>query len=331
MADNYRAFVVEKSGDGVTASLRERTLDDLPEGEVTIRVAWSGVNFKDGLATLAKGGVVRRYPLVIGIDLAGTVVQSRDSRFKEGDEVLVTGFDTGVAHDGGYAEMARVPAGWVVKRPHGLTLRETMALGTAGFTAALAIRRLEENGLKPDAGPVLVTGATGGVGSVAVSMLANLGFEVSASTGKADQSDYLKTLGAKAVLSREEVSAAPKPLGAATWAGAVDQVGGGTLAWVLSTMAYRGAVACTGLTGGIKYESTVLPLILRGVSVLGIDSVMCPMSERPALWERMAGELKPKHLADDIAREVGLDELPGVLAAILEGKVRGRTVVRVGG
>jgi len=330
MAETYRAFVADKAGDEVTTRIVARPLGDLPAGDLTIRVAWSDVNYKDGLATQPKSGVVRQYPLVLGIDLAGTVTESRDFRFKEGDEVIVTGFDTGVAHDGGYAEYARVPADWVLKRPEGLSLREAMAFGTAGFTAALAIRRMEENGLAPGNGPVLVTGATGGVGSMAVGMLANLGYEITGSTGKADQADYLKSIGAAAVMSREEVSAEAKPLGKTMWAGAIDQVGGATLSWVMSTMAYRGILACTGLTGGPKYTSTVLPLILRGVSVLGIDSVFCPMSERPALWQRMAGELKPKHLSDSIAHEVALDDLPAVLGEILKGKVRGRTLVRIG-
>lgn len=327
MADTFKAYRVEKDGDDVTHGLVEQAMDQLPEGEVTIRVAFSSVNYKDGLATKAKGGVVQKYPLTIGIDMAGTVTESTDGRFKEGDEVLVTGFDTGVKHDGGYAEYARVPADWVVKRPDGLTLHETMLFGTAGFTAALAIRRLEENGVTPESGPVLVTGATGGVGSMAVSMLANLGYEVAASTGKKSEHDYLNLLGASQILSREEVSEEGRPLGKATWAGAIDQVGGTTLAWLMSTMQYRGAIACTGLTGGFGYSSTVLPLLLRGVSVLGVDSVFCPMAERPALWERMAGPLKPKHLDDLIARKLPLDELPGTLSGILRGDLRGRTVV----
>jgi putative YhdH/YhfP family quinone oxidoreductase len=329
MADSYRAFVVEKDGDQVNAHLTERPLASLPEGDVTIRVAWSSVNYKDGLATLAAGGVVRNYPLVIGIDLAGTVAESADARFKPGDAVLVTGYDTGVAHDGGYAEMARVPADWVVPLPKGLSAREAMIFGTAGFTAALAIQRLEHNGVKPDSGEVLVTGATGGVGSIAVAMLAGLGYRVAASTGKESEHDYLKALGASRILSRDEVSAEARPIGKATWAGAVDQVGGSTLAWVLSTMAYRGCVACTGLTGGPRYSTTVLPLILRGVSVLGVDSVMCPMDERLALWQRMAGDLKPAHLDDMIARETDLDGLADVLKTILKGGVRGRTVVKI--
>lgn len=330
MADTYKAFVVDKQGDDVTTSLVERSLDDLPDGEVTIRVAFSSVNYKDGLATLAKGGVARTYPLVPGIDLAGTVTDSSDARFKAGDEVLITGFDLGVAHDGGFAEMARVPADWIVKKPDGLTLRDCMLFGTAGFTAGLAVQALEGIGVTPDKGPVLVTGATGGVGSVAVSMLANLGFEVAASTGKDSEHAYLKSLGASEILSRDEVSAESRPLDKGRFAGAIDQVGGSTLAWLMAHMNYRGAIACTGLTGGVAFKSTVLPLLLRGVSVLGIDSVMCPMAERPPLWDRMATDLRPNHLADEIAVETDLDGLSDVLATILKGGVRGRTVVNLG-
>jgi len=330
MAQSYRAFVVEQAGEEVKTGVVERPLDQLAEGEVTIRVAYSSVNYKDGLATLAKGGVVRRYPLVPGIDLAGTVTHSRDPRFREGDQVLVTGYDLGVAHDGGFAEFARVPVSWAVKLPRGLSPREAMAYGTAGFTAALAIRRLEDNGLKPAGGPILVTGASGGVGSLALAMLAKLGYTVAASTGKTGEHDYLKKLGANQILSRDEVSAEGRPLGQPMWAGAIDQVGGTTLAWVLSTMAYRGLVAATGLTGGAKLPTTVLPFILRGVSLLGVDSVMCPMTERIEIWQRLAGPLKPARLGDLIAHETTLEDLPKVLASILKGGVRGRTIVKIG-
>jgi acrylyl-CoA reductase (NADPH) len=329
MAETYRALVVDKDDNGVSLALQEREAADLPEGEVTIRVAYSSVNYKDGLATLAKGGVARKHPLVPGIDLAGTVESSSDSRFSAGDEVLITGFDLGVAHDGGFAELARVPGDWIVPKPDGLSLRECMAFGTAGFTAALAIRELEARGLTPDKGPVLVTGATGGVGSLAVSMLARLGYDIAASTGKSDEHDYLRGLGAKTILSRDEVSAEGRPLDKEVYAAAIDQVGGTTLPWLLARLKYRGAVACTGLTGGFAYSSTVLPLLLRGVSILGIDSVMCPMSERPALWQRMAGELKPEGLGETIAVETDLDGLPDVLGRILKAQVRGRTVVRL--
>ena len=330
MTESYRALVADKHGDAVSLKVVERPPASPGEGEVTIRVAFSSVNYKDGLATVAKSGVVRSYPLVPGIDLAGTVSDSGDSRFAEGDEVLVTGFALGVAHDGGFAEVATVPADWVVARPDGLDLRDCMALGTAGFTAALAIRQLEAHGLVPGNRPVLVTGATGGVGSLAVAMLAGLGYEVAASTGKSDVHDYLHGLGATTILSRDEVSAETRPIAKETFAAAIDQVGGSTLPWLLARLEYRGAVACTGLTGGAAYSSTVLPFLLRGASILGIDSVMCPMAERPALWRRMAGELKPAGLAETIATEIGLDGLPEVLGRILKGGVRGRTVVRLG-
>ena len=229
-----------------------------------------------------------------------------------------------------FAEMARVPADWVVKKPDGLSLRECMLFGTAGFTAGLAVQALETHGVTPDMGPILVTGATGGVGSVAVSMLANLGFDVTASTGKAGEHAYLKSLGASEILSRDTVSAESRPLDKGQFAGAIDQVGGDTLSWLMAHMNYRGAIACTGLTGGIAFKSTVLPLLLRGVSVLGIDSVMCPMAERPPLWDRMASDLRPKHLTDEIAVETDLDGLRDVLSTILKGGVRGRTVVKLG-
>jgi acrylyl-CoA reductase (NADPH) len=330
MAETYRALVVDKAGEDTEVKLVERSAGDLPDGEVTVRVAYSSVNYKDGLATLAKGGVVRSWPRVPGIDLAGTVIESRDARFAEGDEVLVTGYDLGVGHDGGFAELARVPADWVVKRPDGLSLRECMAFGTAGFTAALAVSRLAHHGITPAAGPAIVTGATGGVGSIAVSMLSASGFEVTATTGKAGEHDYLKSLGASRILAREEISAETRPLDAATWAAAVDQVGGTTLPWLMARMKYRGAIACTGLTGGPAFKATVLPFLLRAVSILGIDSVFCPMAERLMLWQRMAGELKPAHLNDMIAAETDLDGLKDTLATILKGGVRGRTVVRIG-
>ncbi len=329
MTETYRALVVDKDGDGASLGIQERQTTDLLGGDVTIRVAYSSVNYKDGLATLAKGGVARKHPLVLGIDLAGTVERSSDSRFATGDEVLVTGFNLGVAHDGGFAELARVPGDWIVAKPDGLTLRECMALGTAGFTAALAIRELEARGLAPAAGPVLVTGATGGVGSLAVSMLSRLGYDIVASTGKSDEHDYLRSLGASTILGRDEVSAETRPLGKEIYAAAIDQVGGTTLPWLLAHLQYRGAVACTGLTGGFAYSSTVLPLLLRGVSILGIDSVICPMAERPDLWQRMAGEIKPDSLAETIAVETDLDGLPEVLSRILKAEIRGRTVVKL--
>ncbi|MHB8575429.1 MAG: acrylyl-CoA reductase family protein [Dehalococcoidia bacterium] len=330
MVTTFRAFVVDKQGDTFSAGVRELTLADLPAGEVTVRVAYSCVNYKDGLAAIPDGRVVRSYPIVPGVDLAGTVAESTDARFKPGDEVVLTGYDLGVAHSGGFAEFARVPADWVMKLPAGLTLREAMALGTAGLTAAISVQRLEENGLKPAHGPVLVSGATGGVGSTAVGMLAGRGYEVAASTGKADEHAFLQGLGAGEILSREEVSAeSNRPLERERWAAGVDPVGGNTLAYMLRTTKYGGSVASSGLTGGNALHTTVLPFILRGVNLLGIESVAYPMAQRVQLWQRLATDLKPRGLSDSIAHEITLDELPEALATILKGGMRGRAVVRL--
>jgi acrylyl-CoA reductase (NADPH) len=328
--ERVRAFVAEQRDGEVGRGLREVALDELGEGDVLVRVEWSGVNYKDGLATIPKGQVARISPLIPGIDLAGTVVSSSSSEGgpAEGSGVLVHGHDLGVAHHGGYAEYARVPADWVVPLPDGLSARDAMAIGTAGFTAALAVHRLEEHGLRPDAGPVLVTGATGGVGGTAVAILAKRGYEVVASTGK-DAREYLEALGASDVIGRDELAAEGRPLEKQRWAGAVDAVGGATLTGVLRAVAYGGAVAATGNTGGVKLETTVLPFILRGVSLLGIDSVQTPAELRTEIWRRLADDLRPPSLEDTIAREIGLDELEPALDAILRGELTGRTVVRV--
>ncbi len=319
--------IFEQDG-AVESRIVEVTLDDLDPGDVVIRVAYSSVNYKDALAATGAGRILKRFPLIGGIDLAGTVVSSATPAFQEGDAVLVTGYDLGVAHDGGYAGFARVPADWVVPIPDGLTAREAMAIGTAGFTAALSIARLEENGLAPEAGPVLVTGATGGVGSVAVELLARLGYAVTALTGKDDQHDHLRSLGASEVLSRNGLEMGVRPLEKATWAGAVDAVGGEVLAWLTRTTMYGGCIAVSGLTAGVELKTTVLPFILRGVSILGIDSVMCPMPRRLALWERLAADLKPARLPK-VAGEVGLEELDGAFGTLLAGEARGRIVVRI--
>jgi acrylyl-CoA reductase (NADPH) len=283
------------------------------------------VNYKDALATVPKGQVARISPLVPGIDLAGTVVDGE----RAGEAVLAHGYDLGVAHHGGFAEYARVPGEWVVPLPDGLSARQAMAIGTAGFTAALSIARLEAHGVTPDGGPVLVTGATGGVGSTAVSILAARGYEVVAASGK-DEREYLESLGASEVIGRDEVAGdASKPLERQRWGAAVDCVGGDMLAGVLRTLRYGGAVAASGLTGGTKLDATVLPFILRGVSLLGIDSVQTPMAERAELWGRLAGDLRPPRLDDAIAHEISLDELEPVLDAILRGELTGRTVVRI--
>jgi acrylyl-CoA reductase (NADPH) len=328
--DTFRALVVEKAGDGVSLSLEQWTPDHLPAGDVTIRVEYSSINYKDGLAVQADGRVARVYPLIPGIDLAGEVAESSDARYPTGSKVLVHGYDLGTAQHGGYAELARVPAGWVVPLPDGLTTRQAMAVGTAGFTAALSVVALETTGLKPGTGPVIVTGASGGVGSTAVDILAARGYEVAASTGSADAHDYLRALGASEIVDRAETSAeSMRPLERSRWAGAVDAVGGPTLAYLLRTMHYGGSIAISGNAGGMAFASTVFPFILRAVNVLGIDSVMVPIERRIAVWQRLATDLRPPHLDESITREVTLDEAPGVLATIVSGGTTGRTVVRV--
>jgi acrylyl-CoA reductase (NADPH) len=326
----YRALVVDKQGDAFSVAVRELSEADLPPGDVTIRVHWSSINYKDGLALSPTGRVIRTYPMVPGVDLAGVVLESSDSRFAPGQEVVVTGYDVGVSHPGGFAELARVPGDWVMPLPPGLTLKEAMAIGTAGFTAALSLEALEHNGLRPENGTVIVTGATGGVGSTAVAMLAQAGYTVAASTGKASEHAYLRELGASEILSREEVSAeSARPLESERWAGAVDPVGGATTAYLIRTMKYGASIALSGLTGGNTFTTTVYPFILRNVNLLGIDSVYTPMDRRRRTWQRLATDLKPRGLLDSIAVETDLDGVPAVCADILQGKVRGRTLVRL--
>jgi acrylyl-CoA reductase (NADPH) len=325
---SVRALVADASGPESRLELRSLPVPDLGDGDVVIAVSWSSVNFKDGLASRKDGKVARIDPLVPGIDLAGTVVDPGSSALSPGQSVLVHGYDLGVAHHGGYAEYARVPADWVVPLPGGLTERQAMTLGTAGFTAALSVVALEEHGLTPGAGPVLVTGATGGVGSVAVSVLARRGYEVIAVTGKAEAADWLRSLGASDVVDRSALD--PKrPLQRETWAGAVDCVGGETLAAVLASLRYGAAVAASGNTGGVAVPTTVFPFILRGVSLLGIDSVQCPIERRRAVWARLADDLRPSSLDALGTDEVELAEVPAALARILDGGARGRTLVRV--
>lgn len=327
---SYRALVVDKNGDDFQVRITSLEESALPPGDVTIRVEWSSVNYKDGLALSANGRVVRSYPMTPGVDLAGTVVSSTDTRFAAGQGVVVIGYDVGVAHPGGFAELARVPADWVVALPEGLTTKEAMALGTAGFTAGQSVAALEAHGVTPDSGPVIVTGATGGVGSTAVSMLAQLGFTVAGSTGKAAEHDYLRALGATEILSREDVSAeSNRPLESERWAGAVDPVGGATTAYLIRTMKYGGAIALSGLTGGGPFSTTVFPFILRSVNLLGIDSVFYPIEKRRALWQRLATDLKPRGLLDTIAAETDLDGVPAACEKIRAGGIRGRVLVRL--
>ncbi len=326
--DSFRALVAEKRGDEVERGLTQFSSGELGEGEVTVRVAWSSVNYKDALAVSAKGRVARIDRLVPGIDLAGQVVASSSPDFSEGQEVLAHGHGIGVAHHGGFAEYARVPGEWVVPLPSGLTARGAMAVGTAGFTAALSVTQLEARGLEVGQGPVLVLGATGGVGSIAVALLAARGYEVHASTGKADQADFLRRLGAVEVLSREDTVPGERPLEKERWAACVDPVGGAALAFALSTLRYGGAVASSGMTGGTKLETTVLPFILRGVAVLGVDSVNAPMTIRRRVWEELASALDPSVL-DGMTREVALEDLDSHLDEVLSGGSSGRTVVRI--
>ncbi|OYD07564.1 NADPH:quinone oxidoreductase family protein [Paludifilum halophilum] len=331
VTNRFRALMVDQAEDSFSVDIKELSLDDLPEGEVTVRVSYSGVNYKDGLASIPKGRIVESYPMVPGIDLAGTVTESSDSRFRPGDPVIVASAELGVSYYGGFSEMARVPADWVIPLPSGLSLKEAMILGTAGFTAAMSVQRMEENGLQPDRGPVLVTGATGGVGSTAVAMLAKRGYTVAASTGKAAEHDYLKSLGAEEILSREETTKEEKrPLLRARWAGAVDPVGGKTLSYLLSTTRFGGSVAVSGLTGGTEFTSSVFPFILRGINLLGIDSAHVTNAYRREVWNRLADDLKPEKLLEGTGvTEISLDELPQALTSILKGGVRGRTVVKL--
>ncbi|WP_322819540.1 oxidoreductase [Tepidiforma sp.] len=327
---SYRALVVDRQNDTFTVTVRDLPESDLPPGDVTIRVHWSSINYKDGLALSPTGRIIRTFPMVPGVDLAGVVLESKDNRFARGQEVIVTGYDVGVSHPGGFAELARVPADWVMPLPSGLTLKEAMAIGTAGFTAALSLEALEHNGLRPQNGTVIVTGATGGVGSTAVAMLAQAGYTVAASTGKTSEHAYLRQLGATEILSREEVSAeSTRPLESERWAGAVDPVGGPTTAYLIRTMKYGASIALSGLTGGNTIATTVYPFILRNVNLLGIDSVYTPMERRTKTWQRLATDLKPRGLLDSIAVETDLEGVPTVCADILQGKVRGRTLVRL--
>ncbi|GAB2524047.1 oxidoreductase [Nocardia heshunensis] len=322
-------MVAHETDSGITLTREEVTDDFLMPGEVTIKVHFTSANYKDGLAITPRGGVVRQYPLIPGIDLTGEVFASTDPEFAPGDLVVAHGYDIGVAHHGGFAEYARVPAGWVVKLD-GLTPREAAAIGTAGYTAAMSVQALLDSGLTPDAGPVLVTGATGGVGSVAVDILAALGFEVVASTGKIGASELLSALGANTVIGRLPGEEKVRALGKAQWAAAVDSVGGTSLAYILSSIKYGGAVAVSGLTGGSDLPTTVMPFILRGVSLLGIDSAHFPIAQRRDLWARLAKDLKPQHLSL-LENYAPITEAEAVLHSILDGTHSGRTVLGVAG
>jgi acrylyl-CoA reductase (NADPH) len=323
----YRTFEQDKV---VQSRFVDMTEEELDPGDTVIRIKYSTINYKDALSYAGAGRIMRKYPTVAGIDAAGTVERSADSRWKRGDKVIVTGYDLGVSHDGGYSELVRVPGDWVVRRPESMTAFDAMTLGTAGFTAALAIHLMEHNGLKPENGRVAVTGATGGVGSVAIEILSKLGYTVVAITGKEREGDYLKSIGAKEVLLRQSLDFGRiKPLDRATWAGAIDNLGGDMLAWLLSTMQIAGTVAAVGLAADMKLNTSVAPFILRGVHLLGVDSVNCPMSLRQTLWNKLAVDWRPDQVHDQV-RTIDFDELPTHFDAYLKGMVRGRTVVRIG-
>ncbi|WP_027574917.1 MDR family oxidoreductase [Bradyrhizobium sp. WSM1743] len=324
----FKAIRIDKADKGTIAQLTQFDEAELMEGDVTVRVEWSTLNYKDGLALTGKAPVVRRFPMIAGIDFAGTVEASSHPQWKAGDKVVCTGWGMGETHLGAYAEKARVKGDWLVALPQGLSARDAMAIGTAGFTAMLSVLALEKHGLSPKSGPVVVTGAAGGVGSVATAVLSKLGYHVIASTGRAAEADYLKHLGAAEVIDRNELSAPAKPLAKERWAGGVDSVGSTTLANLLSMTKYGGAIAACGLAAGMDLPSSVAPFILRGVCLLGIDSVMCPIEPRRAAWQRLASDLDRTKLSE-ITQEISLDEVPGWGAKILAGQVRGRIVVKI--
>jgi acrylyl-CoA reductase (NADPH) len=326
----FKAFRIHSEGGQVAARFEDLTLDDLGAGEVVIRVACSDINYKDALAATGAGKILRRYPLVGGIDLAGAVESSSDARYKPGDAVLVTGCGLSETHDGGYAQYARVPGDWVIPMPSGLDARTAMSLGTAGFTAALAIHRMEQNGQTPGGGPIVVTGATGGVGSVAVDMLATRGYEVIAVSGKAEAAEYLKALGASEVLDRKSLDLGSRPLEAARFAGAIDNLGGEVLTWLTRTVDFWGNIASIGLASSPELKTTVMPFILRGVALLGINSSATRREWRLAVWQRIATDLKPRQLARIVTRTIDFEELPQAFPDYLAGRVTGRTLVRIG-
>lgn len=327
----FRAILLEESDGKVTVQLTELDEAELPEEEVTVAVEYSTLNYKDGMVLNGLGRLVRSYPHVPGVDFAGTVEASSSAAFKPGDKVVLTGWRVGEMHWGGYAEKARVKADWLVPLPQGLTTKRAMAIGTAGFTAMLAIMALEKHGVTPDKGEVLVTGAAGGVGSVAIAVLHKLGYRVTASTGRAETHEYLKGLGATTIIDRAEIATpSGRPLDKERWSGCIDSVGGSTLACVLPQIHYRGSVASVGLAGGNKLETTVIPFLLRGVNLLGIDSVMSPPAERKEAWARLARDL-PMEKLDAMIHEATLADLPALANDILKGRIRGRVVVDVGG
>ena len=328
--ESFRVFRIHTAGDTVTAGFERASLDGLSAGDVVIRVAWSGINYKDALAATGAGRILRTSPLIGGVDLSGTVETSADPRYRPGDEVLVTGCGMSETRDGGYAEYARVPGDAVISLPDGLDLRTAMGVGTAGFAAALGIHKMELLGLRPGQGPVVVTGATGGVGSIAIDMLAARGHEVVAVSGKAELDEFLTQIGAARVLRRQDIDTGRRPLERALWAGALDNVGGEILAWLTRTVDMNGSIASIGLAGGADLKTTVMPFILRGINIVGVNSAATLREPRLALWRRIASDLKPRHLDRVITREIAFDDLPAAFPEFVAGRIHGRTIVRIG-
>ena len=328
MADTFPAFLVSKTDAGQTVECKQLSKNDLMPGDVTIKVEYSGLNYKDGLALTGKAPIIRRFPMIPGIDLSGIVVHSEHPDFKAGDSVVLTGFGVGETHYGGYAGMARVNGDWLLHLPEGLTSRQAMIIGTAGYTAMLCVMALEDHGIEPESGDILVTGATGGVGSFAVSLLAKRGYRVIAATGRPEEKDYLAGLGAAGIFDRHELTGMARPLGREHWIGAIDVAGGNTLANVLSHIRYGGAVTACGLADSMNLPASVAPFILRGITLYGISSVMSPMKKRRDAWARLTQDLDPVKL-EKMCSEIGFDELPKTALEILAGRIRGRTVVKI--
>ena len=327
--DHFKAYRVHNDDQGYRGLVESITLDDLAAGDVTIRVRYSGINYKDALAGTGKGKIMRSYPMVGGIDVAGVVVSSESERFSPGDEVLVTGAGLSETRDGGYAEYLRLDSAWVTPLPAGLSALDAMTIGTAGFTAALSLHRMEVSGQRPDQGPIVVTGATGGVGSIAIDILSHAGYEVHAISGKEEQFDWLKSLGAEQCISRHELEWGQRPLESARWAGCIDSVGGDTLSGICAAIKPWGNIAACGLAGGIGLKTTVMPFIIRGVSLIGIDSPQCPYAIREQIWPKLAAEWKPRKLEMIRNRVVGLDDLNDIFSGMLGGNSVGRVVVKL--
>lgn len=325
----FNAFRIYADKSGTEAKIEKLTIDDLNPGEVVMRAAWSNINYKDALAATGKGKILRTSPLVGGIDVAGYVESSTDTRFNSGDAVMVCGCGLSELYDGGYSEIVRVKADFVVPVPEGLDLREVMAIGTAGFSAAMAIQRMQENGQTPENGTILVTGATGGVASFAIDMLSSQGYDVAALTGKTEHTDYLQSIGATQIINRHDLEMGTRPMEQALWGGAIDSVGGDTLAWLTRTVKPWGNIASIGLAGGYKLETTVMPFILRGISLLGVNSVDCTSSMRQNIWRRISSDLKPQHLEKIITDEISLNELSTAFDGFISGQHRGRSIVRI--